>query len=188
MPTFVPSQQQRAFVAAATGTLMGWGQMAALVINPRTSKAISKETLQRAFAPELKLGNARLKAMVASKFYERLLAGDLWAVKFGLRHICGFGRDEATVSQEGEGGGIRVELIHPSDGLPRALASFVTPATVPTLTSAQRMGRSPADGRVAIKKSRRPALRVAGPHHQKEKKFSKRTVGFQDGSARLLRV
>jgi len=53
MPKFVPDQQQRTFVGRMAG-LLTWAEMAGLVINPRSSKPISKKTLQRAFANELR--------------------------------------------------------------------------------------------------------------------------------------
>lgn len=89
MPRFVPTDDQRRFVSAMAG-LMTWNEIASIVINPRTSKPISKETLQRAFADELKVATARRKSIIGHRFIELVEAGDPWAIKFGLRYICGW--------------------------------------------------------------------------------------------------
>jgi hypothetical protein len=80
-------------------------ELANLIINPRTSKPISKETLQHAFADELKIAIARRKAIIVQRFIERINAGDAWAIRFGLRHINGWRDDEEIrhpVGCEGE--------------------------------------------------------------------------------------
>jgi hypothetical protein len=100
MPKFVPDQQQRVFVSGVAG-LMTWNEIATPIINPRTGQPISKETLQRAFADELKVATARRKAIIAQRFIERVEAGDWWAIKFGLRHICGW-KDAPQPDAKGE--------------------------------------------------------------------------------------
>jgi hypothetical protein len=51
----------RALVSAMAGLHMTHDQLAMLIINPATGKAIDKNTLERAFQRELANGNAKLK-------------------------------------------------------------------------------------------------------------------------------
>jgi hypothetical protein len=98
MPTFQPTEDQRRWVRAMAGFKMTWDEMCLLVINPRTGKPISKETFGKAFAAELANGKARLKQLIATKYLERLNAGDAWAIQFGFRHIFGWQENENDVT------------------------------------------------------------------------------------------
>jgi hypothetical protein len=51
---------------------MNWDQLRLLVINPKTGKAISKETLQKAFPDELENGLAALKSKIARRYVDLL--------------------------------------------------------------------------------------------------------------------
>lgn len=114
-PPFVPSAQQRVFVAAMAGMRMTWDEITSTIINPNTNKPISKETLQKAFEYELAVGKQRLKSVIVTKYMEKLAAGDWNAISFGLRHICGF-RDDAPASAVEDGRQtteIRVSFVRP---------------------------------------------------------------------------
>jgi hypothetical protein len=89
-PRFEPTTEQCGWVRATAGLKMTWDEMRLLVINPRTGKPISKETLGKAFAAELAVGKVRLKQLISTKYLERLNAGDTQAIQFGFRHIFGW--------------------------------------------------------------------------------------------------
>jgi hypothetical protein len=99
------------------------------VINPRTGRSISKETLQKAFAHELEAGKAQLKARIIARYYAKLNDGDWNAINFGLKHICGFRDDPLSMrmgttalnGSESPNTSVQVEFIVPGhlrdDGL-----------------------------------------------------------------------
>jgi hypothetical protein len=90
MPAFIPTIEQRNFVSAMAGFRMTWDEIAQLVINPRTERSISKETLGKVFANELAVGKAKLKSQIQSRYLERLDAGEWNAIQFGLKNICDY--------------------------------------------------------------------------------------------------
>jgi hypothetical protein len=101
---------------------MTWDELCLLVLNPRTGKPISKDTLGRAFASELAVGKARFKSLLVTSWLDIVRNGEhnaRWsAVQWGLQHIAGF-RDDAAGLQMNIGGdgadkGLRVEFIIPS--------------------------------------------------------------------------
>jgi hypothetical protein len=102
MPAFVPTQEQRKWVASMAGMRMNWDEISSLVINPRTGGPISKETLGKAFAAELTTGKQKLKALVYSKYIKKLEKEDWSAITFGLRRLGDFPDDEQAI------GGVRV--------------------------------------------------------------------------------
>jgi hypothetical protein len=96
----VPDEQQKLFVATMAGMRMTWNEIRQVIINPKTGKPISKETLQRAFAHELANGLAKLKSEINRRYYDRLAAGEWNAVAWGLKHICGYREDPMSVAVE----------------------------------------------------------------------------------------
>jgi hypothetical protein len=84
-PPFIPTDEQRRFVIAMAGIRMTWEEIRQLVVNPQTGEPITKTTLARAFKRELTNGKAKLKSLVATRFYEALRRGDAWAVQMGLK-------------------------------------------------------------------------------------------------------
>jgi hypothetical protein len=88
MPAFVPTQGQRYLVERCTGMRMPWDEIRLLVINERTKKPISKETLQKAFRDELAVGKSKLKDAIYSAYAKQLESGNWWPVKFGLQAFC----------------------------------------------------------------------------------------------------
>jgi hypothetical protein len=90
MPPFKPTAQQRAFVASMAGFRMTWDEIAAVIIDERRNKPISRITLARHFKDELAQGKPRLKTLIQTRYLERLNAGDWQAISFGMRHIAGY--------------------------------------------------------------------------------------------------
>jgi hypothetical protein len=56
------------------GIRMTWEEIRQLVVNPQTGEPITKTTLARAFKRELTNGKAKLKSLVATRFYEACAA------------------------------------------------------------------------------------------------------------------
>lgn len=118
MVPFAPTAEQRGFVAAMVGVKMTWDEICLLVVNPRTGRPISKETLQRHFMQELADGKAKLKALVGRRFMEAIEAREAWALQFALRHINGWKDSDLNVAVSGGGDGpmagrVTVEFVVP---------------------------------------------------------------------------
>jgi hypothetical protein len=122
MRAFVPTREQKSFVALMAGVKLNWNRIASVVINPRTQKPISLETLAKAFKDELATAKTRLQSTVMSKYYEALTNGEPWAIQFGLRHFLGFRNDDMAVSigsgdettSDAESHGIKVTFVKAS--------------------------------------------------------------------------
>ena len=118
-PPFIPTDYQRRFVTAMSGIRMTWEEIRQLVINPTTGEPITKTTLARAFKRELADGKAKLKSIIATRFYEALERGDSWAVQMGLKTQFGWKPDGnggfLMPPDPGDGprSSIRVEFIKP---------------------------------------------------------------------------
>ena len=110
-PAFVPTNEQRNFVAAMVGCRMTHEEICSVLVNPQANRGLDKMTLQKAFPEELAHGKAKLKSLVQSKWIESINSGEWRAVQFGLHHICGFKEERAggpssmgiTMGQDGEG-------------------------------------------------------------------------------------
>jgi hypothetical protein len=117
---FVPTPEQKRFVALMAGAKMGWEQIRSVVRNPRTNKPISRVVLGRAFKDELATAKTRLQSTVLSKYYEALMRGDAWAIQWGLKHFWGFRDGDVTLSLGGGDGesaadtGICVTFVKPT--------------------------------------------------------------------------
>ena len=81
---------------AAMAGLTGQDAIAELILNPETKRGIDRNTLSKWFPDELAAGRARLKALAGSKFLEAINRGETWALKFALRHLCGWDDDDCT--------------------------------------------------------------------------------------------
>ena len=117
---FVPTPDQRHVVGFLAGARMTWDELCLLVINPRTGKPISKDTLARAFPDELANGRSQLKKILLNQWLDVVKNGegyDRWrAIEFGLRHINGW-RDDAPSVQMNIGDehpGMQIAFILPS--------------------------------------------------------------------------
>jgi hypothetical protein len=131
-PPFIPTDEQRRFVTAMAGIRMTWEEIRLLVINPTTGEPITKTTLSRAFGRELADGKAKLKSIVAKRFYEALHRGDAWAVQMGLKTQFGWKPD-------GAGG-----VIMPPDlegERPEMKIVFVVPTAKPEDDEPERFGQ-----------------------------------------------
>jgi hypothetical protein len=106
-PPFYPTAENKALVKALAGTKMTQAEIAAVIINPHTEKPISIETLRKYFMPELEAGWASLKSLIGRRYMESLNAGQVWAIRAGLRHFYGW---------KNSGGIIPVETATPVAG------------------------------------------------------------------------
>lgn len=110
MPVFVPTDEQRKVVQVLSGMRMTHEEIAAVVRNPRTNRPIDRTTLEKAFAEELAVGRTHIKSVGAAKYYEKLVAGEQWAINFALKHFNGFEPRETTITvAEGTGSGASAE-------------------------------------------------------------------------------
>ena len=121
-PPFIPTDEQRRFVTAMAGIRMTWEEIRLLVFHPTTGGPITKTTLSRAFKRELADGKAKLKSIVATRFYEAFHRGDPWAVQMGLKTQFGWKPDGAggfimPRGLEGERPAMRIEFVLPTSAV-----------------------------------------------------------------------
>jgi hypothetical protein len=97
------------------GIKMTLDEIRLLIINPQTNEPIAKTVLVKAFKRELTDGKARLKSIIARRFYEALERGDSWAIQLGLRTQFGWRPDALMPPDPGDGprSSIRVEFVAP---------------------------------------------------------------------------
>ena len=131
-PPFIPTDEQRRFVTAMAGIRMTWEEIRLLVVNPQTGEPITKTTLARAFKRELTNGKAKLKSLVATRFYEALRRGDAWAVQMGLKTQFGWKPDGA--------GGVIMPLDLEGER-PEMKIVFVVPTAKPEDDEPERFGQ-----------------------------------------------
>jgi hypothetical protein len=96
-PPFIPTRRQRAAVSLLAGGKMSFDEIAQTIINPQTEKPISRDTLMKAFAQELEVGRAMLKAKALRKLDEAVEEGQQWAVMAVLKHVNGY-NDQALIN------------------------------------------------------------------------------------------
>jgi hypothetical protein len=115
---FAPTLEQRRFVGLMAAGRLNYDEMSQVIVNPVTGKSIDRNTLAKHFGEELRSGRAKLKSLALSKLYERLLAGEQWAISFVLRHVNGFTEDNINVSIGGgpsaENEGIQISFVRPT--------------------------------------------------------------------------
>lgn len=119
-PPFVPTDEQRRFVTAMAGIRMTWEEIRLLINNPMTHKPITKTTLSRAFKRELADGKAKLKSLIATRFYEALGQGESWATQMGLKTQFGWQPDGAggfTVPPDPTTTTIHIAFVKPGPAL-----------------------------------------------------------------------
>jgi hypothetical protein len=101
------------------GIKMTLDEIRLLIINQQTNEPIAKTVLVKAFKRELTDGKARLKSIIARRFYEALERGDSWAIQLGLRTQFGWRPDGlgGFIAPPDPGDGprstIRVEFVRP---------------------------------------------------------------------------
>ena len=99
-----------------SGFKMSHEEIRLLILNPDTGKAVSKDTLQKAFATELAVGKSKLKMLIGTRYIERLNAGDTHSILFGMRAIWGIRDDDAAAFQMNIGDGdrkMKIQFITP---------------------------------------------------------------------------
>lgn len=141
MPAFVPDAQQRHVVGMLAGLRMPHHEICGLILNPRTGQPINQSTLAKAFRLELAAGKARMKAIIATRFIERVNNNDTNAILFGMRAIWGIRDDDPSFAMrvsagDGKQTPFKIEFVTPRPGRwdddePRPAKLF--PQTVPPL-------------------------------------------------------
>jgi hypothetical protein len=118
-PGFVPTRQERVFVAAMVGTRMSHEEIAAVIGNGRGRGPIATTTLQRAFRHELAGGRAHLRALTSRSIYSALRDRAPWAIQLCARNLFGWDRPRHgfSVDLPGENNELKtlqVEFISPT--------------------------------------------------------------------------
>ena len=67
---FTPTDKQRGMVEALVGLGLSQEEVSLLIINPETDKHIDAKTLRKAFAYELRVGGAKVKAEIARTLFQ----------------------------------------------------------------------------------------------------------------------
>jgi len=67
---FIPTDKQRGMVEALVGLGLPQEEVSLLIINPETGKHIDAKTLRKAFAYELRVGGAKVKAEIARTLFK----------------------------------------------------------------------------------------------------------------------
>lgn len=70
---FVPIEEQRRLVQSATAYGIPQEEIALLIDNPETGKAVSPKTLRRAFKQEIKTGKTTMIVTVANALYRKAI-------------------------------------------------------------------------------------------------------------------
>jgi len=101
---FTPTEKQRGMVEALAGLGLPQEEISLLIINPETEKHVDAKTLRKAFAYELRVGSAKVKAEIARTLFkmateDKSVTAALYLAKTKL------GWKEAPAGEEkGEGG------------------------------------------------------------------------------------
>lgn len=116
---FKPSDEQRLQVKVLLGLGLTYREISSVVVNPKTSKGISVNTLQKHFGDELEEGSAFVKSRVGQSLLRKALSDNHPSAAASAMFImkCRFGwRQEDKIVHEVEGGtGV---LIAPADLTP----------------------------------------------------------------------
>ena len=67
---FTPTDKQRGMVEALVGLGLSQEEVSLLIINPTTDKHVDAKTLRKAFAYELRVGAAKVKAEIARTLFQ----------------------------------------------------------------------------------------------------------------------
>jgi hypothetical protein len=117
-PRFEPTEEQRFMVSAMVSMRMTWEEMRLGIRNQATGEAISKTCFAKAFQRELKEGQARLKSLLTTKYYQHLAQGREWAIRAGLRNRFGWTFEGTPPAP----------VLEASDGIPAMQINFVLPS------------------------------------------------------------
>ncbi len=91
---FTPTDKQRGMVEALVGLGLPQEEVSLLIINPETAKHIDAKTLRKAFAYELRVGGAKVKAEIARTLFQmatedKSVSAALFLAKAVVRHENG---------------------------------------------------------------------------------------------------
>jgi len=106
---YKPSEQDRKTVTQASGLGLPEDQIARLVINPRTRKGVSVDTLRKHFREELSDGRANANAAVSGALYEKAIEGNTTAMIWWEKTRMGM-KDTQVNEIQGEGIGINLVM------------------------------------------------------------------------------
>src|SRR5262245_23078522 len=88
---FVPTEQERRFVAVMAGLRMGVDDICKVIgSHINEGRPLAKQTLYKDCLYELANGAALLHSLVGSKFHEAIAAGAPWAIQCALRNLPGY--------------------------------------------------------------------------------------------------
>jgi len=117
MPAFTPTNQDREIVGLAKAMGMDHETIARLVFNPRTSKHINRETLEKAFAQELAIAASILNLKICRSLVGQALAGNMTAIIWYQKNRMGWSDNLAQTGKNGEPiereHTLRIELVRP---------------------------------------------------------------------------
>jgi hypothetical protein len=82
-PSFKPTDEQRDSVAAMTAYGIPQEEIARIIKNPETGKAIDDSTLRKHFADEIATGLTRANTKVAGSMFSMATEGDATSTKLG---------------------------------------------------------------------------------------------------------
>lgn len=128
MPPFIPTDEQRGVVELMAGFGIDQVRIRSVIINPRTGKGISLETLEKAFREELDRGMAKMDALVATSHAQQIKAGNITAIIWYQKNRWGWS-DAQRLEHTGKDGkelgfvsGIKVAFIAPNATKPNGHA------------------------------------------------------------------
>ena len=102
MPAFTPTDREREVVGLAKAMGMDHETIARLVFNPRTSKHINRETLEKAFAEELEIAVAILNLKVCRSLVGQALAGNMTAIIWYMKNRMGWTDSMSVIGKDGK--------------------------------------------------------------------------------------
>lgn len=85
-PKFQPTDDQKRFVALMSAGKLTFDEMRSVILNPKTNKPITRDTLAKCFAPEISSGKTALKLLALSKAHEALERSEEWAIRWALKY------------------------------------------------------------------------------------------------------
>lgn len=117
MQRFEPTKEQRAVVKLACAHGMPWDSIRLVIINPRTGKAIAKETLMYAFEEELAAGKVEMDIMVCGALAQSIKEGNVTSMIWYMKNRMGWA-DSQRNELSGPNGqplvtGIEVQFVVP---------------------------------------------------------------------------
>jgi hypothetical protein len=121
MPTFAPTEEQRAIVKLLAGGGVTHDRMRQVIKNQRTGLPISRDTLERAFANELIEGSVELDTISMTGLVQQMKQGNMTAIIWYQKNRMGWS-DVSKTEVSGPDGkplvtGIEVVFVVPKERL-----------------------------------------------------------------------